>query len=83
MSTKTIAIDAGVYARLAKTKRESESFSKAIARMLESVAGAYTGGDVLAKLPGIAPLPERDAESMLNTVRESRNVEAWPEHDLS
>ena len=40
MSTKNIALDSQVYRRLSAYKKESESFSKAIARILDDIEGA-------------------------------------------
>ncbi|MCF7676358.1 MAG: antitoxin VapB family protein [Akkermansiaceae bacterium] len=36
MSTKTIAVEHSVYERLAREKRSSESFTKTIARLIQS-----------------------------------------------
>lgn len=82
MSTKTIAVDSQVYERLAQAKREGESFSRAIDRILEQVGAAHTGRDVLRALEGVVPLPEADAEVMLAIVEENRAGEAWERHDL-
>ncbi len=83
MSTKTIALESGVYDRLARHKRQSESFSKVIDRLLSRVASAHTAADVLARLDERPPLAESDAATMAHVVRESRETEAWPFHDLS
>jgi predicted CopG family antitoxin len=82
MSTKTIAVDSRVYNRLAREKREGESFSKAIDRLLREVGGVHTGSHVLRALEEIAPLPEEDAAAMLAIVQENRASETWQEHDL-
>jgi predicted CopG family antitoxin len=82
MSTKTIAVDSQVYERLAQAKREGESFSRAIDRILEEVGAAHTGHDVLRALDGVVPLPEADAAVMLAIVEENRADEAWEQHDL-
>jgi len=82
MSTKTIAVDSRVYERLAGEKKDGESFSKAIDRLLEEVSGAHTGRHILCGLGEILALPEQDAEAMLAVVRENRESEAWEEHDL-
>jgi len=82
MSTKTIALESGVYDRLARHKRQSESFSKAIDRILARVASAHTVADVLARLDEQPPLPEADAVAMAGVVRENRESETWPFHDL-
>lgn len=82
MSTRTIAVDSQVYERLSRVKRESESFSKAIDRLLRQVAAARTGRDILRALEEVVPLPEEDAAVMQAVVQENRASEAWEEHDL-
>lgn len=82
MSTKTIAVDSRVYDRLARAKREGESFSKTIDRLLREVGGVHTGRHVLRALEEMAPLPEADAAVMLAVVQENRASETWEEHDL-
>jgi predicted CopG family antitoxin len=82
MSTKTIAVESRVYERLAQAKREGESFSKAIDRLLEEVGSAHTGREILRSLQQIPPLPEKDAEAMLAVIEENRAGEAWDGHDL-
>jgi len=82
MSTKTIAVDSRVYERLARAKREGESFSRAIDRLLEKVGAAHTGREVLRALEDVVSLPEADAAIMLAVVEENRAGEAWEAHDL-
>lgn len=82
MSTKTIAVDSRVYDRLARVKREGESFSKTIDRLLREVGTAFTGNQILRALDEVPPLPEEDAAAMLAIVDENRASEAWQEHDL-
>ena len=83
MATKTIALDSRVYDRLARHRRQSESFSKAIDRLLEEIASAHTVAEVLARLDEQPPLSEVDAAAMSDVVRENRDSETWPSHDLS
>lgn len=82
MSTKTIAVDSRVYDRLARVKREGESFSKTIDRLLREVGTAFTGNQILRALDEVPPLPEEDAATMLAIVDENRAGETWQEHDL-
>lgn len=82
MSTKTIAVDSSVYERLAGEKREGESFSRAIDRLLEEVGAAHTGRDILRSLEDIPALDDQDSEVMLAVIRENRESEMWVEHDL-
>jgi predicted CopG family antitoxin len=82
MSTKTIAVDARVYDQLAGAKRDGESFSKTIERLLTEVAAAHTGSDILRGLATIAPLSAADAEVFMEVVAEDRASEGWGERDL-
>lgn len=82
MSTKTIAVDKRVYDRLATAKREGESFSKVIDRLLTEIGAAHTGQDILEGLENVAPLSPEDSEAFLEVVAENRLNEAWTEHDL-
>lgn len=81
MSTKTIAVDSQVYNRLAAVKKEGESFSKAIDRLLTEVVAAHTGSDILRGLT-FAPLPAEEAEVFLEVVAENRTSERWERRDL-
>lgn len=82
MSTKTIAVDARVYERLASVKRSGESFSKAIERLLTEVEAAHTGGDILRGLTTFPRLSQVDAEAFLNVIAENRAEEPWDARDL-
>jgi predicted CopG family antitoxin len=82
MSTKTIALDTRVYHRLADFKREGESFSKLIDRLLTEREAAHTGGDILQRLAAFTPLPTKDSEVFLEVVAENRASESWEERDL-
>jgi predicted CopG family antitoxin len=82
MSTKTIAVNSQVYRRLASAKREGESFSRAIDRLLREVGTAHSGSRILAGLETLTPLSEADAQVFLNVVDENRSDEAWEAHDL-
>ena len=77
MSTKTIAVDSKVHARLAAAKQEGESFSRAIERLLATAGQAHTGTDVLRRLDEIPELPTQDAELFLAAVDENRSAEHW------
>lgn len=82
MSTKTIAVNTEVYERLAAAKREGESFSKVIDRLLTQAAGAHTGKDILGHVARFPALPEEDAEVFMQVIAESRAQERWHAHDL-
>lgn len=68
MSTKTIAVDSRVYERLAAARREGESFSKAIDRLLQEAAAFHTGGAILGKSRFRSRKPKR-------SLRSSRRIE--------
>jgi predicted CopG family antitoxin len=82
MSTKTIAVDARVYARLASARREGESFSRAIDRLLTQIERATTGRDILRRLESMPPLSVADAGAFLEVVAENRAGMDWDERDL-
>ncbi len=82
MSTKTIAVDSRVYDRLATVKREGESFSGTIDRLLIEVGAAHTGSDILRGLEAVVPLSEEDSEVFLEVVAENRAGETWNDRDL-
>ena len=82
MSTKTIAVETSVYDRLAEQKRDSESFTKVIARLLSLSAESHTGGDIASSLRRLRPLESGEAEQILKVVQENRTAEEWTGHDL-
>lgn len=82
MSTKTIAVDSRVYSRLAAAKREGESFSKVIDRLLSETETAGTGSDILKGLERVAPMPSEHAEAILRVIAENRDGETWTQSDL-
>ena len=77
MSTKTIALESSIYGRLAALKRDGESFSKVIDRLLSEVADAHTGHDILRGLGDFSRLTESDADRFLAIVTENRDSERW------
>lgn len=83
MSTKNIALNTEVYLKLARYKRESESFSKAIERLLAQAESAHTAAEVLRRLTEFTPLSEKEADAMMQLVEQNRAAETWPSHDLS
>jgi predicted CopG family antitoxin len=80
MSTKTIAVDARVYARLGE--EGGESFSRVIDRLLSTVESAHTGKDILRELEAFPSLSPEDADVFLSVVAENRAQEAWDVGDL-
>jgi len=82
MSTKNIALDTEVYKKLAGFKRDSESFSKAVNRMLNRIQTEHTGATILQQLEDIAELSEEEARGMRKVIQQARRREKWKEHDL-
>ena len=83
MSTKNIALNTKVYEKLARFKDESESFSKAVDRLLDHVESEKTGADILKQLHTVCPLVDRESRSMKQTVNQNRKSETWDPIDLS
>lgn len=84
MSSKTIAVDLMVYQKLARVKKEGESFSRTIDRLVDRYLSAHTGADILAALNDAPPpLSQTEAEQMESVVAQNRNAETWELHDLS
>ena len=81
MSTKSIAVDTRVYERLARARRQGESFSEVIDRLLTEVGEAHTGKDILRGVEAFPPLSPEDAEVFLGVVTENRASEDWEERD--
>ena len=82
MSIKNIALSTKVYERLAKFKQESESFSRAIDRLLSVAEGRHAGADILRALKELPSLSEGDARLMQEVVDQNRTTEKWMRHDL-
>ncbi len=82
MSTKNIALSTQVYERLARYKRESESFSRAIDRLLAIAQSRHAGSDILKALEDFPSLSEGDARRMQEVVERHRAAEMWDRNDL-
>ncbi|HMO03038.1 MAG TPA: antitoxin VapB family protein [Kiritimatiellia bacterium] len=84
MSIKTIAVDAKVYERLTRLKREDESYSKAMDRLMMQAAGNKTGAAIHDRLSSLraTPLTDREAGAMHKVVEGHRRKESWPHHDM-
>lgn len=70
MGTRNIVIDSQVSERLVRAKREGESFSETIGRLLGDAGTAHTGGEILRALEELPPLSEEDAAVMLAVIDE-------------
>ncbi len=79
MSTKTIALESSVYDRLSLSKRPSESFTKAIERLLTE-SRATTCGQALvdaAEIWGDASPTESEARVMDRVLAKRRKKVDW------
>ena len=82
MSTKSITVATPVYDRLLAEKREGESFSETIDRLLSEVEGVHTGDQILRRLNSFTSLPDEDAERFMDVVAKDRTSEKWRRLDL-
>jgi predicted CopG family antitoxin len=82
MSVKNVALDTRVYDKLAGLRKDSESFTKAIERLINQRQSAHTGKELLAWLAEFDELNEKEAKSILKIVNKARTEEKWPRHDL-
>ncbi len=78
MSTKTIALESTVYERLALEKRPSESFTKAIDRLIRA-ASPGTCAAAVAEAAAVWQTVGNDAEAdrMEQIVRDGRRMTEW------
>ena len=78
MSTKTIAVEASVYDRLAQEKRPSESFTKTIARLLEQRLRGTCAEAVADSAKFWQSIPTgSEADNMEALVRRNREETVW------
>ena len=80
MATKTIAVDAEVYRKLAGRKRESESFTKLLDRLADADNGQGTCADAVreaAAVWGNSESSETEAEKLESVVRANRKSAKW------
>jgi predicted CopG family antitoxin len=82
MSTKNVALNSRVYERLSRFKRESESFSRAIDRLLTVAESRHSGADIFRGLEELPALSEADTQKMLKVVDANRSAERWERRDL-
>ena len=82
MSTKNVALSSEVYERLAKYKKESESFSRTIDRLLSLAGSRHGGAEILRGLSELPSLTLDDASRMEEVVDQDRIAETWDRHDL-
>ena len=79
MSTKTIAVRMDVYEKLAREKRDSESFTTTINRLLENNTRKGTCGDAVHQAqPFWSSAPtDKEADLMEALLRERRSTTQW------
>jgi predicted CopG family antitoxin len=80
MATKTIAVDAEVYRKLAGRKRESESFTKLLARLADADNGHRTCADAVreaAEIWGKSSGKKADADKFDSVVSANRKSTKW------
>ncbi len=80
MATKTIAVDAEVYRKLAGRKRESESFTKLLDRLADADNGHGTCADAVreaAEIWGKSSGKKADADKFDSVVSANRKSTKW------
>ena len=82
LSVKTIAVQTQVYGRLMAVKREGESFSKLIDRLIHDAGSSASGEAILDRLGTVPSLAEDEAQVFLHVVEENRAQERWRSRDL-
>lgn len=82
MSVKTIAVQTQVYGRLMTVKREGESFSKLIDRLIHDAGSSASGEAILDRLGTVPSLADDEAQVFLHVVEENRAQERWRSRDL-
>lgn len=80
MATKTIAVDAEVYRKLAGRKRESESFTKLLNRLADAENGHGTCADAVreaAAVWGKSESNNTEAEMFESAIKANRKSAKW------
>ena len=80
MATKTIAVDAAIYRKLADRKRESESFTKLLDRLTDADTGHGTCADAVreaAKIWGKIGPNTDEADEFEAVVKGNRKTTKW------
>jgi len=80
MSTKTIAVDAAVYRKLAGRKRESESFTKLLDRLADADTGHGTCADAVreaAEIWGKSSGNHTETDKLESVVSANRKTAKW------
>ena len=80
MATKTIAVDAEVYRKLAGRKRESESFTRLLDRLADAYNGQGTCADAVREAAAVWGKSERnktEAEVFESVIKANRKSAKW------
>lgn len=79
MSTKTIAVDSRIYEKLARQKREGESFTRTIDRLVDSQSGTGTCADAVRQAATVwaGKRSLSGAKKMEAVVRSNRRRANW------
>jgi predicted CopG family antitoxin len=78
MATKTIALEVSVYDKLLGRKRNSESFTKIIDRLISESAGSRTCAEAVAMAAKIwSDGSEKEAQAMEDVIRKGRKNTRW------
>lgn len=80
MATKTIAVAAEVYRKLAGRKRESESFTKLLNRLADADNGQNTCADALREAAAVWRKSDRcktEAEKFVSVIKDNRKSAKW------
>lgn len=80
MATKTIAVDAEVYRKLAGRKRESESFTKLLDRLADAENAHGTCADAVreaAAVWGKSESSKTESEKFESVIRSNRKSAKW------
>ena len=85
MSTKTIALETKVYEKLARKKRDGESFTKTIDRLVEADSSHGTCEEAVREAAAIwkeAPT-KAEVETMERVIKANRTKVDWSVETLS
>ncbi len=79
MSTKTIAVEQTVYEKLRLQKRDSESFTKTIDRLIETSPKGFTCAAAVMEASALwgAPLTAAEEKILNDTVESGRKKNGW------
>lgn len=79
MSTKTIAVEQSVYEKLRLQKRDSESFTRTINRLIETSREGFTCATAVKEAASLweEPLSSEDEKILNDTLESGRQISGW------